>query len=161
MSFLNRLVSNATLISKLMDNAPRWQAQLLAKKNDLRGGSFRDASMGICALVAAADGTIDQTERRKVADFIAADQVLKNFPIDDLRARFEDNCNRLTSDPAFGRAYVLQQIGKAAGKPAEASAVIQIGIMVGNADGSFDQAELAAVRDACQTLQLNPRDFGL
>ncbi|AFU00406.1 tellurite resistance TerB family protein [Nocardia brasiliensis] len=84
-----------------------------------------------------------------------------NFPIDDLRARFEDNCNRLTSDPAFGRAYVLQQIGKATGKPTEASAVIQIGIMVGNADGSFDQAEIAAVRDACQALQLNPQDFGL
>ncbi|WP_433663557.1 tellurite resistance TerB family protein [Nocardia sp. CA-128927] len=161
MAFLNRLMSNASLISKLMDNAPKWQAQLLAKKNDLRGGSFRDASMGICALVAAADGTIDPAERMKVANLIAADQVLQNFPIDDLRALFEDNCNRLTSDPAFGRAHVLQQIGKAAGKPTEANAVIQIGIMIGNADGNFDQSEIAAVREACQTLRLNPQDFGI
>ncbi|MBF6127335.1 TerB family tellurite resistance protein [Nocardia brasiliensis] len=33
--------------------------------------------------------------------------------------------------------------------------------MVGNADGSFDQAEIAAVRDARRTLRLNPHDFGL
>ncbi|WP_245746155.1 tellurite resistance TerB family protein [Nocardia altamirensis] len=161
MAFLRRLMSNATLISTLVENAPKWQAQLQAKKNDLRGGSFRDASMGICALVAAADGSIDQAERMKVANLIAADQVLQNFPTDELRALFDDNCNRLTSDPAFGRAYVLQQIGKAAKKPTEANAVIQIGIMIGSADGTFDQAEIAAVREACQTLRLNPQDFGL
>ncbi|MGX1774512.1 hypothetical protein ACWIGW_20530 [Nocardia brasiliensis] len=34
---------------------------------------------------------------------------------------------------------MLQQIGKAAGEPAEASAVIQICTMVGNADGGFDR----------------------
>ncbi|WP_405162363.1 TerB family tellurite resistance protein [Nocardia sp. NBC_01499] len=76
-------------------------------------------------------------------------------------ARFEDNCDRLTSDPAFGRAHVLQQIGKAASKPTEADAVIRIGIMIGNADGNFDESEIAAVRAACQTLRLNPQDFGL
>nr|WP_306307539.1 tellurite resistance TerB family protein [Nocardia tenerifensis] len=158
---MNRLLSNATLLSTLVDNAPKWRAQLLAKKNELRGGSFRDASMGICALVAAADGTVDPAERRKVADLIAADPVLQNFPIDDLRALFEDNCDRLAADPAFGRAHVLQQIGKAAGKPTEANAVVQIGIMIGNADGDFAESEIAAVREACRTLRLNPPDFGL
>ncbi|MFE7802257.1 tellurite resistance TerB family protein [Nocardia sp. NPDC057440] len=154
-------MSNAASISLLMDKAPQWRAQLLAKKNELRGGSFRDASMGICALVAAADGDIDQTERVRVAGLIGSDPVLQNFPIDDLRALFEDNCHRLASDPAFGRAYVLQQISKAVGKPTEANAVIQIGIMIGNADGDFDQSEMAVVREACQTLRLNPQDFGL
>lgn len=161
MAFLNRFLSNAHNLSMLVDKAPQWRAQLLAKKNDLRGGSFRDASMGICALVAAADGTVDAQERMRVATLIGADPVLQNFPIDDLRALFEDNCNRLISDPAFGRAHVMQQIGKAAGKPTEAEAVIQIGIMIGNADGNFDQGEVAAVREACETLRLSPQQFGL
>jgi tellurite resistance protein TerB len=117
--------------------------------------------MGICALVAAADGTIDQAERVRVAGLIGTGPVLQNFPLDDLRALFEDNCNRLVSDPAFGRAHVIQQIGKAAGKPTEANAVIQIGIMIGNADGNFDQSEIAAVREACQVLRLDPAQFGL
>lgn len=161
MAFLNRLISNATNISRLVDKAPQWRAQLLAKKNELRGGSFRDASMGMCALVAAADGTIDPAERMRVAGLIGSDPVLRNFPLDDLRDLFEDNCDRLVSDPAFGRAHVLQQIGKATDKPTEANAVIQIGIMIGNADGNFDQSEVAAVREACQVLRLDPRQFGL
>ncbi|MEV5839291.1 TerB family tellurite resistance protein [Nocardia sp. NPDC052112] len=144
-----------------MDKAPQWRAQLLAKKNELRGGTFRDASMAICALVAAADGTIDPAERMRVAGLIGSDPVLQNFPTDELRDLFEDNCNRLVDDAAFGRAYVLQQIGKAADKPTEAHAVAQIGIMIGNADGNFDQDEIAAVREACQALRVDPQEFGI
>lgn len=164
MAFLNRLISNATNISRLMDlmdKAPQWRAQLLAKKNELRGGTFRDASMGMCALVAAADGTIDPAERMRVAGLIGSDPVLQNFPTDELRDLFEDNCNRLVADPAFGRAHVLQQIDKAAGKPTEAHAVVQIGIMIGNADGNFDQNEIAAIREACQALGVDPQQFGI
>lgn len=54
--------------------------------------------------------------------------------------------------------YVFRRVS---GKPAEAQAVVQIGIMIGNADGSFDQAEVAAAREACQALRLDPSQFGL
>src|SRR5689334_4341445 len=101
MAFLNRLISHATSISKLMDSAPKWREQLLAKRNDLRGGTFRDATMGICALVAAADGSIDPGERMRVAQLIGSDSILQHFPTDELRTLFEDNCNRITMDPAF------------------------------------------------------------
>ncbi|MEV6280969.1 tellurite resistance TerB family protein [Nocardia sp. NPDC051832] len=164
MAFLNKIISNAHTFSRLMDvvdKAPQWRKQLLAKKNDLRGGTFRDAAMGMCALVAAADGSIDPNERMRVAGLLGTDPVLQNFPADELRALFDDNCQRLTADPAFGRAHVLQQIAKAAGKPTEAQAVVQIGIMIGNADGNFDPAEIAAVREACGTLRLDPAQFGL
>lgn len=164
MAFLNRLLHNATTVGRLVelvDKAPKWREQLLAKKNDLRGGTFRDATMAMCALVAAADGAIDPVERQRVAGLITAEPVLRDFAVDDLRNLFEDNCNRLIADPAFGRAHVIQQIAKAAAKPAEARAVIQIGIMIGNADGAFDQAEVAAVREACGVLRLNPQEFGL
>ncbi|MBH0780164.1 tellurite resistance TerB family protein [Nocardia bovistercoris] len=164
MAFLNKLVSNAHTFGRLMDvvdKATQWRKQLLAKKNDLRGGAFRDAAMGMCALVAAADGAIDPNERMRVAGLVGSEPALGNFPADELRTLFEDNCARITADPAFGRAHVLQQIAKVANKPTEAEAVVQIGIMIGNADGNFDQAEVAAVREACQTLGLDPRQFGL
>ncbi|MFC9897863.1 tellurite resistance TerB family protein [Nocardia sp. NPDC127579] len=145
----------------VVDKAPQWRNQLLAKKNELRGGGFRDAAMGMCALVAAADGQLAPEERLRVAGLLGTDPVLQNFPADELRALFDDNCRRLTADPAFGRAHVLQQIAKAAGKPTEAQAVVQIGIMIGNADGNFDPAEVDAVREACRTLRLEPAQFGL
>ncbi|NNH72082.1 tellurite resistance TerB family protein [Nocardia uniformis] len=161
MAFLNRFLYNAGTISKLIETAPKWREQLLAKRNDLRGGTFRDSTMGICALVAAADGSIDPAERTRIAQLIGADPILRQFPIDELRILFEDNCNRIAMDPAFGRAYVMQQIAKATGKPTEARAVIQIGIMIGNADGNFDQHEVSAVREACQALHLDPEEFGI
>ena len=149
------------LWDRIKESASTMQTQLVAKKNDLKSGAFRDASMAMCALVAAADGTIDPSERQRVAQLISTNEVLQNFPADDLRRRFEENLNKLTADFAFGKVSVLQEIAKAKKKPAEARAVIQIGIVIGGADGDFDKTEQAVVREACFTLDLPPHEFDL
>jgi tellurite resistance protein TerB len=112
-------------------------------------------------LVAAADGTIDASERSKVAQLIATNEVLKNFPAEDLQRRFQANCDKLTADFDFGKVSVLQEVAKAKKKPAEARAVIQIGIVIGGADGDFDKDEQGVVREACYTLDLPPHEFDL
>ncbi|MFJ2112644.1 MULTISPECIES: tellurite resistance TerB family protein [unclassified Streptomyces] len=149
------------LWDRFKESAATMQTQLMAKKNDLKSGAFRDASMAMCALVAAADGSIDPVERQRVASLIATNEVLQNFPADDLRRRFDDYLNKLTADFAFGKVSVLQEIAKAKKKPAEARAVVQIGIVIGGADGDFDQAEQAIVREACFALDLPPHEFDL
>jgi len=149
------------LWDRIKESASTMQTQLVSKKNDLKSGAFRDASMAMCALVAAADGTIDPSERQRVAQLISTNEVLQNFPADDLRRRFEENLNKLTADFAFGKVSVLQEIAKAKKKPAEARAVIQIGIVIGGADGDFDKTEQAVVREACFTLDLPPHEFDL
>jgi tellurite resistance protein TerB len=149
------------LWDRLKESASTMQTQLNAKKNDLKSGAFRDASMAICALVAAADGSVDPTERRRVAQLIATNEVLQNFPADDLQRRFDDYLNKLTADFDFGKVSVLQEVAKAKKKPAEARAVIQIGIVIGGADGNFDKDEQAVVREACYTLDLPPAEFDL
>ncbi|WP_127355654.1 tellurite resistance TerB family protein [Actinacidiphila soli] len=149
------------LWDRLKESASTMQTQLNAKKNDLKSGAFRDASMAICALVAAADGSVDPTERRRVAQLIATNEVLQNFPADDLQRRFDDYLNKLTADFDFGKVSVLQEVAKAKKKPAEARAVIQIGIVIGGADGNFDKDEQAVVREACYTLDLLPAEFDL
>ncbi|MFB6957573.1 tellurite resistance TerB family protein [Streptomyces sp. NPDC056309] len=149
------------LWDRIKDSATQMQTQLVAKKNDLKSGAFRDASMAMCALVAAADGTVDPSERQRVAQLIATNEVLQNFPADDLRRRFEENLTRLTADFDFGKVSVLQEIAKAKKKPAEARAVVQIGIVIGGADGDFDKTEQAMVREACFALGLPPHEFDL
>ncbi|MEU8618624.1 TerB family tellurite resistance protein [Streptomyces sp. NPDC048623] len=134
---------------------------MLAKKNDLKSGAFRDASMAMCALVAAADGTVDPAERRRVAQLIATNEVLRNFDATDLQRRFDASLERLTADFDFGKVSVLQEVAKARKKPAEARAVIQIGIVIGGADGDFDKTEQAVVREACYALDLPPHEFDL
>ncbi|GAA2580628.1 tellurite resistance TerB family protein [Streptomyces coelicoflavus] len=149
------------LWDRFKESASQMQTQLVAKKNDLKSGAFRDASMAMCALVAAADGTVDPSERQRVAQLISTNEVLQNFPADDLRRRFEDNLNKLTADFAFGKVGILQEIAKAKKKPAEARAVVQIGIVIGGADGDFDKDERAVVREACYALDLPPHEFDL
>ncbi|MGW7413693.1 tellurite resistance TerB family protein [Streptomyces sp. NPDC054863] len=149
------------LWDRLKETASTMQTQLESKKNELKSGSFRDASMAMCALVAAADGTIDPSERQRVASLIATNDVLKNFPADDLQRRFNDYVGKLTADFAFGKVSILQEIAKAKKKPAEARAVIQIGIVIGGADGDFDKTEQAVVREACFALDLPPHEFDL
>ncbi|WP_175411665.1 tellurite resistance TerB family protein [Streptomyces sp. TRM64462] len=149
------------LWDRIKESASTMQTQLMAKKNDLTSGAFRDASMAMCALVAAADGTIDPAERQRVAQLIATNDVLRNFPADDLHRRFEANLEKLTADFALGKVSVMQEIAKAKKKPAEARAVIQIGIVIGGADGDFDKTEQAAVREACYTLELPRHEFDL
>ncbi|MEU1871500.1 tellurite resistance protein TerB [Streptomyces ambofaciens] len=149
------------LWDRFKESASQMQTQLVAKKNDLKSGAFRDASMAMCALVAAADGSVDPSERQRVAQLISTNEVLQNFPADDLRRRFEDNLDKLTADFAFGKVGILQEIAKAKKKPAEARAVIQIGIVIGGADGDFDKDERAVVREACYALDLPPHEFDL
>lgn len=149
------------LWDRIKESASSMQTQLVAKKNDLTSGAFRDASMAMCALVAAADGQVDPAERQRVSQLIASNEVLQNFPADDLRRRFEANVDKLTADFEFGKVGVLQEITKAKKKPAEARAVIQIGIVIGGADGDFDAQERAVVREACFALDLPPHEFDL
>ncbi|GDY51445.1 hypothetical protein SVIO_020680 [Streptomyces violaceusniger] len=48
----------------------------------------------------------------------------------------------------------MREIGKAKRRPAEARAVIQIGIVIGCADGYFDDSERDVVREACSALDI-------
>ena len=137
------------------------QDQLLAKKNELQSGSFRDASMAMCALVAAADGSIDQSERTKVSGLITSNAALSNFPPETLSTRFDQNCSKLTADYQLGKVELIQLIGKTKKKPAEARAVIQIGIIIGGADGNFDASEKAVVKEACHAVGIDPSEFEL
>ncbi|QKV69809.1 tellurite resistance TerB family protein [Streptomyces harbinensis] len=149
------------LWDRIKDSAQNMQSQLVAKKNDLKSGAFRDASMAMCALVATADGSVDPVERQRVAALIGTNEVLQNFPADDLRQRFNRYVDQLTTDFEFGRIGVMQEIAKVKKKPAEARAVIQIGIVIGGADGDFDADERKVVRDVCFALDIPPAEFDL
>lgn len=149
------------LWNQLRNQTQSMQQTLIAKKNDFKSGAFRDATMAMCALIAAADGNVDAEERRKVASLISQNEVLQNFPADQLQRIFNDDVDKLMRDFDFGKVSILQEIAKVTKKQDEARAVIQIGIIIGGADGNFDEAEKKAVRDACHAVNLSPAEFDL
>ncbi|GAA2922286.1 TerB family tellurite resistance protein [Streptomyces enissocaesilis] len=138
-----------------------FKTQLASVKTELKSGAYRDASMAMCALVAAADGRVEPAERQRVEELIVSNEVLQNFPADQLRQRFNQHVDRLLSNFELGKAEVLQVIAKAAKKPAEARAVIQTGMVVAGADGHFEPSEQYAIREACAALGVPPTEFGI
>lgn len=138
-----------------------FKSQLASVKAELKSGAYRDASMAMCALVAAADGHVDPAERQRVEELIVSNEVLQNFPADQLRQRFAQHVDRFTANFEQGKAEALKEIAKAAKKPAEARAVVQTGMVVAGADGQFEASEQQVIREACVALGLSPTEFGV
>ncbi|MGW7195313.1 tellurite resistance TerB family protein [Streptomyces chryseus] len=137
------------------------KSQLASLKTELKSGAYRDASMAMCALVAAADGSVDPAERQHVESLILQNDVLKNFPPDQLRQRFNKHVDQLTYNFQQGKTEAMQEIAKAAKKPTEAKAVVQTGFVVAGADGYIAPAEEQVLREACAALGVSPQEFGL
>jgi tellurite resistance protein TerB len=145
----------------IKNTTSEWSSSLRTKANQFQNEKFADASMAICALVAAADGNVDAEERSKTASLIMNNDALDCFDAEDLKDRFNKFCDKLDSDFDFGKIALLQTIGKLRGKDSEARALIQIGIIIGGADGHFDPDEKKVVGVSCRALGLNPTEFDL
>lgn len=151
MAFWDQLKAKTTELS----------AQLKTKTDQFKNKEFANASMAMCALIAAADGSIDPSERQKTAALIMSNDILAVFPKDELREKFDWYCSKLESDFDFGKVEATATIAKLKSKPDQGRAVIQIGIIIGGADGHFDDHEKAAVRGAAHAVGIDPAEFDL
>ncbi|MFD3851279.1 tellurite resistance TerB family protein [Streptomyces microflavus] len=137
------------------------KSQLGSLKTELKSGAYRDASMAMCALVAAADGSVDPAERHHVETLILQNDVLQNFPAEQLRQRFSKHVDQMMFNFQQGKTEAMQEIAKAAKKPVEAKAVVQTGFVIAGADGYIAPAEAQVLREACMALGVSPQEFGL
>jgi tellurite resistance protein TerB len=134
---------------------------LKTRVDQYKNADFAAAAMATCAMVAAADGTIDASERRKTAAFIASCELLKSFDVAELQAKFNFYCDKLQADYDFGKIEAIQVVGKLKKKPDQARAVLQVGIVIGGSDGKFDDNEKAAVRELCYAVAIDPAELGV
>lgn len=148
-------------LSKLKDGALEMQSQLVSQVKQYKNKNFADATMAVCALVAAADGNIDSDERKKTASFIISNDTLAVFEVSQLQKTFITFCDKLTNDFDFGKIDLLQVISKLKKTPPQARAAIQVGIIIGKADGDFDDDEKQILREICHTLSIDKAEFDL
>ncbi len=149
------------LWNQLKERVGDMSVQAKTQAGKFKNKDFANASMAMCALIAAADGTIDAEERRKMAGLITSNDVLSVFPAAELQEKFNHYGGKLQADYDFGKVEAIQAIAKLKSKPDAARAVIQIGIIIGGADGTFDDHEKKAVREACNAAGIPPADFDL
>ena len=148
-------------LDKLKEGALEIQNQLSSQVKQFKNKNFANGTMAVCALVSAADGSIDADERRKTASFISSNDTLAVFDVSELQKTFNDYCDKLSKDFDFGKIDLLQVISKLKKSPAQARAAVQVAIIIGNADGNFDDDEKKIVREICRSLDIEPSDFDL
>jgi tellurite resistance protein TerB len=149
------------LFDQLKSRAQDLNGQLKTKKDQYRSKEFAEASMAVCALVSAADGSVDAAERQKTAGLIASNDVLSLYSPEDLRARYDGYCDRLNRDFDFGKVEAIAAIGKVKDKPDQARAVVSIGLIIAAADGTVGADERKVVRDTCFAVGIDPAEFDL
>ncbi|MBY0550631.1 MAG: TerB family tellurite resistance protein [Candidatus Obscuribacterales bacterium] len=114
--------------------------------------NFKNAAMATCALVAAADGTIDPSEKTKVAALIAKNELLQAFKATELRDQFLAYCDDATDE--FARLDLLNVVAKLRAYPDQADTAVKIALIIANADGNFSDDEKVVVKEICQKLGL-------
>jgi tellurite resistance protein TerB len=150
-----------SLWDDVKNKVQQWSGDLNTQISKYKTKDFAESAMAMCALVAAADGNIDAAEKRKMAGFIVSNDVLQCFNADELKQKFEHYCGKLEGDFDFGEIACLQAIGKLAKKPEQSKLIIQVGIIIGGADGNFDESEKKVIRKVCKHVGINPADFDL
>ncbi|MGO4269940.1 tellurite resistance TerB family protein [Paenibacillus sp. TAF58] len=122
---------------------------------------FLDAVVAGCAIVAAADGSIGNSEKEKMIGYISRSEELKVFDVSNVIARFNHFAGNFEFSNIVGKQEALKVISKFNNKPEVARIIIAVCCAIGAADGDFDDQEKKVVRDICTALNLNPSEFSL
>lgn len=149
------------VLNWLKENVQKARAGMAAEVSKFRNRSFMEAIVAGCALVAAADGSIDSSEKQKMAGFMQNSDELKNFAMPDVIKFFEKIVANFEFDHAIGKAEALKVIGKIKGKDDQARLLVRVTCAIGAADGDFDADERKMVADICRELGLDPSEFDL
>ncbi|MNW23424.1 Tellurite resistance protein TerB [compost metagenome] len=122
---------------------------------------FMDAVVAGCALVAFADGSVDASEKNKMAGYINLSQELKVFDMAVVIERFNHYVSNFEFSAEIGKQEALKAIAKFKSKPDVGRVIIGVCSAIGAADGNFDDQERRVVAEICSVLGLNPSDFNL
>jgi tellurite resistance protein TerB len=145
----------------LRENVTKARANLSAEVSKFQNRAFMEAVVSGCALVAAADGSIDASEKQKMAQFLERSDELKHFDIRQVIEVFNKAAGDFEFDHEIGKANALKTIGKIRGKDDQARLLIRVVCAIGAADGNFDADEKAMVRMIAKDLGLDPAEFDL
>lgn len=123
--------------------------------------TFLDATVAGCALVAAADGSIDSDEKQKMVGFLKINEALQVFDLKTAVDRFNEFAGQLEFDHGIGKDECLKAIAKCSSNEEQSRMLVRVCCAIGAADGDFDDDEKEVVREICKKLNLRSSDFSL
>jgi len=146
-------------------NIKDWFSQQKTSAQDsvarFKNKDFLEASVAACALVAAADGTIQPSEKETMAGFIQRNDMLKVFEMTKVIESFNKFASNFEFNAAIGKAEALRAVNKLKSNQEAGRLLIRVCCAIGMADGDFDDKEKTVVKEICAELGLPPSEFGL
>lgn len=133
---------------------------LKTEMKKFKNKEFMEAITASCALVAAADGTIDSSEKQKMAGFVQRSEELKVFNMSDVIKSFNKFADELEFDVGIGKDACMKAISKVTDSDAS-KLLVRVACAIGAADGDFDADEKNVVRGICKEVGQLPSTFSL
>jgi len=120
--------------------------------------STKEGLMALCAKMTAADGSVDPSEKKKVAKVIQSCPLLQDFDHAELAELF----NRFVDDALDDIAglHLDQKIAKLKGTET-ADYALKVALVIANSDGDFADVEKKVAIAAAKAMGLSPADYGL
>ncbi len=148
MSILDKIKSGAAAAIDAVEN----------KMDCMINHQFVQATIAFLALIVAADGTIEDSERRRVASVISQNDRFKSSNKQEVIDLFHNLCDKLTKDFVMEKINCLSMISKMKGK-AESDEILRLGILIAKSGSDFGDPEKAIISEVCNILGLNFKDF--
>jgi tellurite resistance protein TerB len=114
--------------------------------NEFNNGDFKEAAMAFAAKITMADGEATSDEKMKMAGIIERHELLALFDASELRSLYLKQLEDFQFDYDFASENIKKKLAKVS-DPDQQRGIIMIGIIIGKADGNFDENERAAVRE--------------
>ncbi|MTW22612.1 tellurite resistance TerB family protein [Allochromatium palmeri] len=135
--------------------------------NRLVNEDFMRAFAGCCALVACADNVVEESEIEKVREYIKSNlKYLKGYEIAPVMKQFNDYVAAITCDPDEGRDEIYKALKEV--KPGSslwgadqdsAKALVRVSCKLAASGSDFDENEKNAIKDICEQLNVDYREF--
>jgi tellurite resistance protein TerB len=121
---------------------------------------FMVAITAACALVSAADGSIDSEEKQKMAGFVKRSEHLKMFNTTKVISSFNDFADETEFYFNIGKDAAMKAIRKVTDDEQKVL-LVRVGCAIGASDGDFDDEEKEIMREVCDEIGVAPNKFGL
>jgi tellurite resistance protein TerB len=137
------------------------QSSMRSEVMRFKNRDFMHAVVAGCAVVAAADGKIDSSEKQTMVGYLRVSDELKVFDLDEVTVFFGDVTKKFEFDYDIGVDEAVKYVRKLRDNPDAARTMIRVCCKIGASDGNFDADEKKSVARLCRELNLDPKEFQL
>lgn len=112
-------------------------------------------------LTAAADGTIEKSERDKLDKLLTSNPQLEAFKPAEIRKVMQRYENMLDADFMVGKQKMMKEIADISDNSDHCEEVFLNMLAISKADGEIEDAELTVIREVARYLGISLEQYGL